>query len=108
MPRSAFAMQATYVSTVALLPSIAFWAAFAVTCAIECSVLPWLSMIAGPGIAIVAIIATGIVTYRRASRLDETGRWRVRFMVISSLIWGWPLAYCMFGMTLPLAQKISS
>jgi hypothetical protein len=29
-------------------------------------------------------------------------------MVISSLVWGWPIAYCVFGMTLPLAQKIGS
>jgi hypothetical protein len=108
MPRSAVAMQATYVLAVALLPSIAFWAAFAVTCAIECSVLPWLSMIAGPGIAIFAIIIIGIVTYKKAVRFGERDRWRVRFTIISSLIWGWPIAYCIFGVTLPLAQKIGS
>ncbi len=108
MPRSAFAMQDTYVLTVALLPSIAFWAAFAVTCAIECSVFPWLSMIAGPGIGVLAIISIGIVTYKKAARLDETGQWRVRFLVVSSLVWGWPIAHCIFGMTLPLAQKIGS
>jgi hypothetical protein len=101
-------MQAIYVLTVALLPSIVFWAAFAVTCAIECSVLPWLSMIAGPGIVILAIIIVATVIYKQAARYEEGARWRVRFTIISSLIWGWPIAYCIFGMTLPLAQKIGS
>jgi hypothetical protein len=65
-------------------------------------------MIAGPGIAILAVVMVGIAIYKRAASLNDGGRWRVRFTVISSLVWGWPIAYCIFGMTLPLAQKISS
>jgi hypothetical protein len=68
--RSATATQTAHVLTVALLPSIALWARFAVTCAIECSILPWLSMIAEPGIAILAIIIMGIVIYKKAARYD--------------------------------------
>ena len=65
-------------------------------------------MIGGPGNAILAIIVIGVVIYKKAARLDETGQWRVRFMVISSLVCGWPLAYCVFGMSLPVAQRLGS
>ena len=64
-------------------------------------------MIAGPGIGIPVVIALAIFTYRKAGHFEEAARRRVRFAVLSSILWGWPIAYCVFGMSLPLAQSLS-
>jgi hypothetical protein len=105
--RSATFTLVAYVLAVAFVPSIAFWATFAATCAVECTALPWLSMIAGPGLGILAVVVLAILTYRRAGQFEEGARRRVRFAVLSSILWGWPIAYCVFGMSLPLAQELS-
>jgi hypothetical protein len=64
-------------------------------------------MIAGPGLGILAVLALAIFTYRRAAHFEEAARRRVRFTVLSSILWGWPIAYYVFGISLPLVQKLS-
>lgn len=96
-----------YVLAVAIVPSIAFWIAFAITCAVECTALPWLSMIAGPGVGILAVIVIATLVYGRASSFEQAARRRVRLAVLSSIVWGGPIAYWVFGMSLRVAQALS-
>ena len=107
MPQSATSTLISYVLCVALFPTVAFWVTFGITCLIECSALPWLSVIAGPGVGVLAVIVSAVVTYRKAAQLEEpTQRW-VRIAVLSSVLWGWPVAFFVFGLSLPIAQSLT-
>ena len=75
-------------------------AAFTATCAVECTALPWLAMIAGPGIGTVRSPWPSLRTARPGG-FEEAARRRVRFAVLSSILWGWPIAVLVFRMSLP-------
>jgi hypothetical protein len=92
---------------VALLPSIACLAAFAATCALECSALPWLSFIVGPCLGILAVVVLAIFIYKKSIQFEADARRVVRIAVLSSVLWGWPAATYTFGFFLWLAQKLA-
>jgi hypothetical protein len=99
---------ATYVVLVAVLPSALFAASFAGLCAMECSALPWYSLVIGPALGLLVVIAIAVSTFIRAKRFEEHERRIVRAVVLSSILWAGPLASWTFGIILGEIQKIGS
>jgi hypothetical protein len=96
-----------YIALVTVLPSLIFAAAFAITCAIECTALPWLAMLGAPLVSLAALLPIAVLTYRRAANLSSRDTRIVRGAVISSVIWGPILATWGFKVCLAMAQRLT-
>jgi hypothetical protein len=83
---------AKYILSVSLLPTLVVAVAFAVTCAIECTALPWYVVIVAPLLSLVVLIPIAVWTYRRAAKLESREKTIVRVVVLSSILWGPTLA----------------
>ena len=103
MPRSVSSSILLYILTVIFVPTVITWGAFAVTCAIECTALPWASVVIGPGLSILVILAVGIVVWRKANQFAADARRTVRVTVLTSLLWGWPFAFLALIASLDIA-----
>jgi len=93
---------AKYVLVLALLPSVAVAGVFATLCAIECTALPWLTIVVAPVLALAVIVPFAIKTYRRAEALSDSQRKTIRVLVLSSILWAPCLSFWVFGLLLSL------
>ena len=95
-----------YVVLAALIPVALFALAFAVLCAIECTVLPWYSLIAGPVAGLVALVILGAVNYAGAARFGENDRRTIRILVLTSIFWAPLLAMTVGGIAIGILQVV--
>jgi hypothetical protein len=102
LKRSRFA----YLSWWAFMPSAVALITFSVLCARECTALPWLTFVVAPVIGIVLGMLGAIWYWVWAARLPPEDRRGVRWLIVSSVVWGPLVAYVGFGITMLVAQPV--
>ena len=81
-----------YVLLVAILPTLLYAASFAALYAIDPITSPGFTLILGSVSAVIALVIVAVITYSRAKRLDERGRRVVTIVLLSSILWAYPVA----------------
>jgi hypothetical protein len=87
-PPKAHRSRYLFVSWWAVMPALVFWATFAVLCARECTALPWVTFVVGPAISAVLGLTSAIAYWIWALRLPTDEKRRIRWLILSSVLWG--------------------
>jgi hypothetical protein len=100
-----------FVAVGALGASAAFYGAFFVLCAIECTALPWLTFIIGPAVSLLVVLPTciwlGVGSFRAANQLAKPAATVAKVAVGSSLLWLSMLSGMMFMLVLKGMQGLT-
>ena len=97
-------MKRRYTLWCVIAPTAIFMVAFGVICARECTVLPWLTFIYAPLIALAVMVAVAAIMWFTAGNLPQDERKSVRRHILTSILWGPLAAYAGFGVTLMAVQ----
>ena len=75
----------------ALGPAAAFFGAFLVLCAIECSALPWLTFVVGPALLLMAVLPAtlwlGVGAFRATRQLAPASVMPAKVCIVSAIVW---------------------
>ena len=91
--------------------TIAFYGAFFILCAVECTALPWFAFIIGPAVTLFAILPLcvwlGVGSFRATKQLPAPRAMAARIVIGSSPLWLLIVSGTMFSVALKAMQSFT-